>query len=169
MDIAEATKTVFHEPEGINMVASRDGHFLSEEIATKVSEFVWTTIGEAFEYSNTHGESIPPEKSLFDFFLEKVQQTGFSEEEKKMCLDACKLWGAYVGDKIDRQSLKFFSLEECIDGSECCLLPSQRQWRINTCDSKLLCSWHLQAYSGACRQNGSLTRRYQTQHAHCAH
>ncbi|KAJ5137338.1 Amine oxidase [Penicillium atrosanguineum] len=117
MDIAEATKTIFHEPEGSNMIASREGHFFSEEIANKVSEFVWTTIGEAFEYSNAHADSISPEKSLLDFFMEKVQQTGFSEEDKKMCLDACKLWGAYVGDKIDRQSLKFFSLEECIDGT----------------------------------------------------
>jgi hypothetical protein len=121
MDIAEATRTVFHEPEGTNMLASRDGDFLPEEIGNKVSEYVWTTIGEAFEYSNAHQDSIPPEKSLYDFFLEKVQQTNFSEEEKKYCLDACKLWGAFVGDKIDRQSLKFFSLEECIDGSKYCL------------------------------------------------
>jgi hypothetical protein len=80
---------------------------------------VWTTISEAFEYSNSHGESIPADKSLLDFVRERVQQTKFSDEEKDLCLDACKLWGAYVGDQADRQSLKFFRLEECVDGSKC--------------------------------------------------
>lgn len=115
--IAEATKTITHDPEGGNIAISRDGHLISEEVATKVSEFMWTTIEQAFEYSNRHGESIPPERSLFDFFEEKVQQTKFSQEERLLCLDACRLWGAYVGDPVERQSLKFFCLEECIDGS----------------------------------------------------
>lgn len=117
MTIAEATQTVTHDPEGRNIAISRDGHLIDETLATKLSEFMWTTIEQAFEYSNSHGESIPPERSLFDFFREKVEQTGFSKEEKQLCLDGCHLWGAYVGDSIHRQSLKFFCLEECIDGS----------------------------------------------------
>lgn len=117
MDIAEATKTVAQDPEGGNVAFSPDGHLIPEEVATKVADFVWMTIGEAFEYSNQHGSSIPPERSLFDFFREKVQQTQFSTAEKELCLDACKLWGAYVGDPIEKQSFKFFCLEECIDGS----------------------------------------------------
>lgn len=117
MSIAEATQTVTYDPEGGYIGISRDGDLIDEELATKASEFMWTTIEQAFEYSNSHGESIPPERSLYDFFQEKVEQTSFSQEEKQLCLDACQLWGAYVGDPIQRQSLKFFCLEECIDGS----------------------------------------------------
>lgn len=111
-----------HDPEGRNIAISRDGHVIDETLTTKVSEFMWSTIEQAFEYSNSHGESIPPERSLFDFFQEKVEKTDFSKEEKQLCLDGCQLWGAYVGDSIQRQSLKFFCLEECIDGSMYCLL-----------------------------------------------
>jgi hypothetical protein len=117
MSIAEATQTVAHDPEGRNIPISCDGQLVNEERATKSAEFVWTTIEEAFEYSNQHGDSIPPERSLFDFIQEKLEKTNFSDEDKRLCLDSCKLWGAYVGDPIERQSLKFFRLEECIDGS----------------------------------------------------
>ena len=106
-----------HDPEGKNLSISCDGKLVDEEKATKAAEFVWTTIEEAFEYSNQHGDSIPSKQSLYDFIQEKLEKTDFSEEEKKLCLDSCKLWGAYVGDSIERQSLKFFRLEECIDGS----------------------------------------------------
>lgn len=118
MAIANATETVAHDPEGHNLLFSRDGQLVSEDVASKISEFMWTTIGEAFEYSNAHGDTIPPERSLFDYFQEKLEQTQFSQTEKQMCLDSCRLWGAYVGDPIERQSLKFFRLEECVDGSE---------------------------------------------------
>jgi len=126
MAIADVTQTVVHDLEGKNIAISRNGQLISEQVVTKVSEFMWATIEEAFEHSNAHGDSIPPERSLFDFFQEKVQQTKFSQTEKQMCLDACKLWGAYVGDPIERQSLKFFRLEECIDGSAYCI--SLYQW-----------------------------------------
>lgn len=119
MSIAEATQTVTHDPEGRNIAISRDGHLLDEALTTKMSEFMWTTIEQAFEYSNSNGKNIPPERSLFDFFQEKIEQTDFSNEERQLCLDACQLWGAYVGDPIQKQSLKFFCLEECIDGSMC--------------------------------------------------
>lgn len=117
MSIAEATQTVAHDPEGRNISISCDGQLVNEERATKSAEFVWTTIEQAFEYSNQHGDSIPSEQSLFDFIQEKLEKTDFSDEDKILCLDSCKLWGAYVGDPIERQSLRFFRLEECIDGS----------------------------------------------------
>ncbi|KAJ5163656.1 uncharacterized protein N7500_005486 [Penicillium coprophilum] len=118
MTIAEETETVMYDPEGGRHISySRDGHPINDEVSAKVQDFVWTTIAEAFKYSNQHGESIPVERSLFDFFCDRVQDTAFSDEEKQLCLDACRLWGTYVGDQVDKQSLKFFRLEECVDGS----------------------------------------------------
>ncbi|KAJ5736153.1 uncharacterized protein N7483_001278 [Penicillium malachiteum] len=116
MSLAQATQTVTYDPAGGNFMVSRDGNFIGEDLGTKVSEFVWETIAEAFKYSNEHRDSIRPEESLYDFFQEKVQQSSFSKEEQQLCLDACKLWGAYVGEPTERQSLRFFRLEECIDG-----------------------------------------------------
>ena len=128
MNIAEATKSVTYDPEGSAFAYSPEGQLLPADIARKVSEFVWATVSEAFEYSNSHHESIPPEQSLFNFFEEKVEQAQLSSEEKQLVLDACKVWGAYIGDPVERQSLKFFHLEECIDGS---MSPPHPVWNWN--------------------------------------
>lgn len=115
--IAELTKTTIEDFEGNQVFISMDGRPINDKTATKISEFVWTTIDEAFKYSNAYKDTIPLGRSLFDFFLDKVEKTDFTPEEKKWCIETCRLWGAYVGDPIEKQSLKFFCLEECIDGS----------------------------------------------------
>ncbi|OQD81285.1 hypothetical protein PENANT_c028G03640 [Penicillium antarcticum] len=127
MDIAKATGTIVHDPEGGNIKFSREGQLIDETVTSKVEGFVWTTISEAFEYSNRHGDSIPAEKSLFDFFGERVGQSDLSDTEKELALDASKLWGAYVGEPIEGQSLRFFRLEECVDGSNFVVASTYRR------------------------------------------
>ncbi|KAL3466698.1 hypothetical protein BJX64DRAFT_214887 [Aspergillus heterothallicus] len=117
VNIAEATGTALEDFEGAQAIFSPDGKLLDGQLTTKVSEFLWSTIEEAFKYSNCYKDSIPADKSLLDFFRERVEETEFSAEEKSLCIESCRLWGAYVGDPIERQSLKFFCLEECIDGN----------------------------------------------------
>lgn len=117
MVIAEETKSILQDFESGQVVFSKDGKLLDEKLTDKLSDFVWTSIHEAFLYSNRHKDAIPPDRSLFDFLLEKIEGTDFSRAEKDACVEACKLWGAYVGDPVDRQSLRFFYLEECVDES----------------------------------------------------
>lgn len=78
---------------------------------------MWTIIDKALEHSRENSERIPSNISLFDYFKEKVAESGYSQSEKDACLETSKLWGAYIGSPIDRQSLKFFFLEECLEGS----------------------------------------------------
>ncbi|KAL4772090.1 hypothetical protein BDW60DRAFT_216789 [Aspergillus nidulans var. acristatus] len=117
LDIAQAARTTLHDFEGSQLVFGSDGKALDERVAMKISEVLWTTIDEAFTYSNNHEDDIPAEKSLLDFIRERLQETNLTEDEKRLCIDAARLWGCYIGDPIERQSLKFFSLEESIDGS----------------------------------------------------
>lgn len=77
------------------------------------------TIDEGFEYSTKHKDQIPADMSLFEFCRERVEKTDFAPAEKALCLEFCKLWGAYVGEPVERQSMRFFCLEECIEGSKC--------------------------------------------------
>ncbi|PLB52788.1 flavin-containing amine oxidase [Aspergillus steynii IBT 23096] len=116
-DIAALTKTTIADLEGEQHVLSSDGKLLDRQLAAKVSEFLWETIGEAFEYSNAHKETIPPSRSLLDFLKERIETTSLTPLEKELCIESSRLWGAYVGDPIEKQSLKFFCLEECIDGN----------------------------------------------------
>ncbi|KAL4949301.1 hypothetical protein BDW69DRAFT_174748, partial [Aspergillus filifer] len=117
LDIANKTGTTYAEFEGGQAVFDSDGKVVDQPVAERVSDVLWTTIEEAFKYSNAHVEAIPAEKSLLDFIREKLAESSLSEQEKSMVLDTARLWGAYIGDPIERQSLKFFSLEESIDGS----------------------------------------------------
>ncbi|KAL4764250.1 flavin monoamine oxidase family protein [Aspergillus foveolatus] len=117
LDIARAMRTTLHDFEGSQLVFRSDGKTLDERLAMKISEALWTIIDEAFTYSNNHEADIPAEKSLLDFIRERLQETSLTEDEKRLCIDAARLWGCYIGDAIERQSLKFFSLEESIDGS----------------------------------------------------
>ena len=39
-----------------------------------------------------------------------------NEQEMELVLGMSQMWGAYVGDRVDLQSLKYFFLEDCIDG-----------------------------------------------------
>ncbi|KAL4928488.1 flavin monoamine oxidase family protein [Aspergillus undulatus] len=117
LDIANATGTTYAEFEGGQVVFGSDGKVVDEAVAARVSDVLWTTVEEAFKYSNAHKDDIPADKSLLDFIQERLGETELNEQEKRICLESARLWGAYVGDPIERQSLKFFSLEESIDGS----------------------------------------------------
>ncbi|KAH8426871.1 uncharacterized protein LDX57_004597 [Aspergillus melleus] len=116
-DIAALTGTTIYDLEGDQILYSSDGKLIDRQLATKVSEFLWETIGEAFEYSNAHKETISPHRSLLDFLTDRLEATSLTPLEKELCIESSRLWGAYVGDPIERQSLKFFCLEECIDGN----------------------------------------------------
>ncbi|KAL4945152.1 hypothetical protein BDV06DRAFT_219542 [Aspergillus oleicola] len=117
LDIANKTGTTYAEFEGGQLVLGSDGKIVDQTVTERVSDVLWTTIEEAFKYSNVHKEDIPVEKSLLDFIREKMRESELNEQKKKMVIDSARLWGAYIGDPIEWQSLKFFSLEESIDGS----------------------------------------------------
>ena len=89
---------------------------MDERKATEYSELVWGIIADAFKHSNEDSAHIPPEKSLMDYFKEMVKEKGVSGDEQKILLQMAQMWGAFVGDPIEKQSLKFFWLEECIEG-----------------------------------------------------
>ena len=82
----------------------------------KISDLTWGIIGNAFTYSNDHKASIPSEKSLMDFFKSEVQAKDLDDQTAKLVLQMAQIWGDFVGEPIEKQSLKFFWLEECIEG-----------------------------------------------------
>lgn len=125
LDIANATGTAVHDFEGGQLVLTSDGAVMDDRVSEKISDILWTIIQEAFNYSNTHQDDIPAEKSLLDFIRERLEKTDVSAEEKSLVIESSRLWGAYVGDPVDKQSLKFFNLEESIDGSMSSILVTQ--------------------------------------------
>ena len=56
--------------------------------------------------------------SLLDFFEAKTQEERLSDDSVKLVLQIARMWGDFVGEPIEKQSLKYFWLEECIEGGE---------------------------------------------------
>lgn len=124
LKIAKETGTELHAWDESQAVIDSEGYTLDPEEAGEYARLLWDdgVIAAAFKHSNEHSDSIPASQSLYDFFIEKA--TGFftdrskaeAERKRKQFLQTASMWGAYVGDDVRKQTLKFFWLEECIEG-----------------------------------------------------
>ncbi len=88
-----------------------DGNHLDEEL--------WAIITQAMEFSAKNSASIDPQKSLFDFFKQKVEELypGSDHDHQRNVMTAVSdVWGVFVGSSVRTQSLKFLWLEESLDG-----------------------------------------------------
>ena len=90
---------------------------LDSEKSSSLFDLVWGLIADAFKYSN-ETKDIPSTMSLKDFFVKKLSDSELSETDSRLVMQMGEMWGAFVGSPWEKQSLKFFWLEECIDGGE---------------------------------------------------
>lgn len=99
----------------------QDGSILPLDDGTALSTLMWTIVEEAFVHSNKHCSEIDPAESLHDFFLQRLPEhipdgTADCETRRTLVMQLADLWGAFVGSPVTTQSLKYFWLEECIEG-----------------------------------------------------
>lgn len=116
-DVSRWSHTVTHELDGLHLIIDNFGNRFSERKTRAITRFIWMTVEQAFAFSHSNKAIIPPTISLFDYFKEEVEKTDLGQSEKEACLELSKAWGAYIGSSIDRQSLKFFFLEEGLEES----------------------------------------------------
>lgn len=125
LNLAKKTGTVLSAVEDSMCVFDQNGKVLSQDKTTQISDLMWDIITEAFKHSNENSANISPERSLKDFFLDQVITKGLSEEDRTLVLQMAEMWGGFIGDPLERQSLKNFWLEECLDGGECHIVGDQ--------------------------------------------
>ncbi|KAL9075081.1 MAG: hypothetical protein Q9157_004122 [Trypethelium eluteriae] len=122
LDLAKETNTRLHGWEEREAMFNPNGHLLPFPYAKELSESFWEIIMDAFKYSNDHGTTIPSSQSLWDFIQEKAEGLfrDLPKEEairkREDLLRVSEMWGAFIGGTVQQQSLKFFWLEECIEG-----------------------------------------------------
>ena len=80
-----------------------------------LSELMWSIIADAFKYSN-ESPDISPNRSLKDYFVEEVSKRDLNQNDTRIVLQMAEIWGGFIGDHVEHQSLRYFWLEECIDG-----------------------------------------------------
>lgn len=146
MDIAQRTNTAVFPPEfERTLVYDELGQLLSDERGVEITELVWKIIGEAFQYSNEESASIPQDMSLMDFFEAAIKEWKLDEATSKLVLQMAHIWGDYVGESIEKQSLKYCWLEECLDESMLPHMPPLRSTFL-TRQREPLRSRHIQGY-----------------------
>ncbi|KAM3524349.1 hypothetical protein MY4038_007777 [Beauveria bassiana] len=119
-DLALVTGTGMDDLDEKSCAFDETGVRLEAAESTKYETIMWETVKEAFAYSATSEAEIDPQKSLMDFFQEKIpsripDDEPNAEAQRKTVYQICETWGAFIGSPITKQSLKFFWLEECID------------------------------------------------------
>ncbi|EON64076.1 hypothetical protein W97_03306 [Coniosporium apollinis CBS 100218] len=132
LDLAKETNTLTHTWDGRQSVFDHLGDAVPAQDAAEYTELVWKVIGEAYEYVNEHGAEISPSRSLWDFFKEKSKEIfpdsdPDAESKRDTLTSMAEMWGAFVGSPIQRQSLKFFWLEECIEGENLFVAETYRK------------------------------------------
>lgn len=120
LDLARETNTIACSTGEGSLTYDEHGKLLEPEVANAASDVFWSIVADAFKYSNENDSSfaIPPDRSLKDFFVDELEAKQLGDADKKVVLQMAELWGAFIGDPIERQSLKYFWLEECIDGGK---------------------------------------------------
>ena len=120
-DIAKKTGTETGNWDTRSYMFDPTGTLLSLEESERYASMMWDIVQDAFTHSNKNGNEIDPKESLWDFFLVEVAKRIPETEEnyrhsRQLVLHVAEMWGAFVGSPIQTQSLKFFWMEECIEG-----------------------------------------------------
>lgn len=121
LELAKQTNTAVGSWDTTSYVFDEAGKLFDVKDGENYSNMTWDIIQDAFKHSNKNSTEIHYGDSLDDFFRQKVKEKIPDTEEdyerkRSIVLQVSELWGAFVGSPIETQSLKFFWLEECIEG-----------------------------------------------------
>ncbi|KAK4556842.1 hypothetical protein LTR86_005822 [Recurvomyces mirabilis] len=127
LQLAKQTETMLHawDEDAAALSYGPDGKLLDDQEVAEYSSLLWDDglIADAFRNSNEQHNDIDSSRSLQDFFAEKAAKLfqdlpeNEADRKRELLLLTTRMWGAYVGSPVTRQSLKFFWLEECIQDS----------------------------------------------------
>ncbi|KAJ7052579.1 hypothetical protein C8F01DRAFT_1170479 [Mycena amicta] len=122
--LAKDTNTPVHYWNDKELVFDSDGNALPEQVTERLSTLLWDIIEDAFKFSEAarkkkdEGESIPREDSLYDYVKREALTRLDDAKEQHLLIQMSEMWGAYVGEPIWKQSLRFSWMEECCTGEE---------------------------------------------------
>lgn len=124
LELAKETNTTTMAFDGRQAIFDHLGKLMPDDEAAENMEIMWTIVEQAMEYSNKESETISSKTSLYDYFQEKISaivtaEMGSEEEvanKRQVIMHMAEMWGAFVGSPIQKQSLKFFWLEDSLDG-----------------------------------------------------
>ncbi|KKA29640.1 hypothetical protein TD95_000693 [Thielaviopsis punctulata] len=124
-EIAKATGTACSGWDATQLVCDAEGVPLETGEREELADLMWTIVLDAFAHSNKNSASIDPKESLYDWFTQQVpkripESVDGWMRKREIVLQMADSWGTFIGSPVESQSLKFFWLEECVEGGEYC-------------------------------------------------
>lgn len=120
VEVAKETGTPVHQWKESTLLVDGEGRLVAPAEANKALKQVWEILEKAIEHSKSRNGEIHTSASLWNFFegwCDRAFQNGeMSGKDVELVLGMSQMWGAYVGDRVEVQSLKYFYLEDCIEG-----------------------------------------------------
>lgn len=133
LHLAQETKSALHQLHHDKQCdIGADGNALDGAVAKKWQNLISSILVAAHGHSDRNWQSIPPNESLFDYFQSSIRSlldnpseavdkvvpaaTDSAADREQQLLWMADYWSFIIGDTMQRQSLKFFWLEEGIDG-----------------------------------------------------
>ncbi|KAJ7474446.1 hypothetical protein B0H11DRAFT_1866267 [Mycena galericulata] len=121
--LATDTNTPVHYWNDKQLIFKSDGNALPGEVTERLSTLLWVIIEDAFNLSEAArhkdgGKSIPAEESLYDFVKREAAARLSDPEERDLLAQMSEMFGAYTGQPVWKQSLRFAWMEECCGGEE---------------------------------------------------
>ncbi|KAK0631089.1 hypothetical protein B0T17DRAFT_590366 [Bombardia bombarda] len=121
--LAADTNTPVHRWNNKQLIFDSAGNPLDAELTERLSTLLWDIIEEAFTFSEAAhtkdgGKSIPSNDSLQDFVRRRAEERVPDDMERGLLVQMSEMFGAYVGEPVWKQSLRFAWMEECCGGEE---------------------------------------------------
>ncbi|KAM0270231.1 hypothetical protein ACHAQH_009513 [Verticillium albo-atrum] len=119
--LASETKTPLHSWNDKQLIFDSSGNAVPPDLTERLSTLLWEIIEEAFNFSadaQNGTSTIDNDASLYDFVRDKSKEHLSDEHERALLLKMSEMFGAYIGEPVWRQSLKFAWMEECCGGEE---------------------------------------------------
>ncbi|KAK0737927.1 hypothetical protein B0T18DRAFT_420854 [Schizothecium vesticola] len=121
--LATDSCTPLHYWNDKQLIFNSEGSPLPAEQTERLSTLLWEIIDEAFKFSEKvrdedGGKGIPSRDSLQDFIRQRAEDVVPDEGERKLLVQMSEVFGAYVGEPVWKQSLRFAWMEECCGGEE---------------------------------------------------
>ncbi|KAJ5389252.1 amine oxidase [Penicillium cataractarum] len=101
-------------------ICGPNGNWLDHDTARDHYEEVWEVLEMAMEKSRQEAVSLPDSSKMMDFFREEVGRRRCKAEHpdayEALMLQIVEMWGAFMGDECENQSLKNLWLDAGLEG-----------------------------------------------------
>jgi phytoene dehydrogenase-like protein len=137
--LAEQSESCTVACGSVTSICSPDGRWLDSETARDYYNKVWKVLESAMETSRREKSSTSDSESMMDFFRRQLQDS--EPEEYQLMLQIVEMWGAFMGDECERQSLKNMWLDAGLRGGMCELFYAIVNIQAINRFFQITCSW----------------------------